>query len=86
MLLWAGGGCTPAAVAVAGRAPNTYLYGTEPPLMELEAGSPPFVVPCLCRDCGVDRLEMHHPGCVVAWCRDCDDQAFGCDHCGEDAR
>jgi hypothetical protein len=79
-LLWAAGGCTTEAVGAAGWPPNTYLYGAEPDLLDVEAESGGGM-PSHCGDCGVDRLELHHPGCCVAVCRDCEGQAFGCEHC-----
>jgi hypothetical protein len=79
-LLLAAVGCTAEAIAVAGWPPRTYVYGTEPGLVEIEAESGDGVPP-ECDDCGAHRLELHHPGCCVAVCRDCDDQAFGCEHC-----
>jgi len=81
-LLWDGRGCTAEAIAAARWPPNTYLYGTEPAVLEIEAEPGGAVLPD-CYDCGVGRLELHHPGCTVAVCRDCDDQAFGCPHCDD---
>jgi hypothetical protein len=50
---------------------GVYLYGTEPFV--------DWAIPERCRDCGVNRLEAHHPSCCVAWCQRCDQQAYLCD-------
>jgi hypothetical protein len=55
---------------------HAYLYATEP-----WANDPDIDQADTCRSCGVRRHEPHHvPGCVVATCRTCDDQATFCDH------
>jgi hypothetical protein len=53
--------------------PNVYVYGTEPKWAELR------ITPAdQCRDCGVQITGHHHPGCCVADCIVCVDQALIC--------
>jgi hypothetical protein len=61
--------------AVAGCQPNTaYDYGLEPALLDA-------AVPETCRDCAAHIGKPHHvPGCVVACCKRCGDQATFCGH------
>lgn len=35
-------------------------------------------LPFRCRDCGVVKGGVHHPGCCVAQCTTCEGQRFGC--------
>jgi hypothetical protein len=66
-VIGAGVGCNPN---------HAYVYGTEPWVSDLDG---PLLD--ICRDCGTGRIEPHHvPGCMVATCRICDDQATFCEH------
>jgi hypothetical protein len=55
---------------------HAYLYGLEPWANDFDEP-----LDTVCRDCGVRRLEPHHvPGCMIATCRTCEDQATFCEH------
>jgi hypothetical protein len=53
----------------------------------VEPGWPVGEIPAeACRDCGTPVGGNHHPGCCVAICRICGDQALACLADGEHAR
>ena len=47
-------------------------YGDESPYLPLSTGD-------RCRDCGVVKGGVHHPGCIVAECNECAQQFVLCD-------
>ena len=42
----------------------------------------PWDGPWVCNDCGVGPGRLHHPGCDMERCPDCDNQAIICGHGG----